>query len=67
MLERLNKPESVVVDDFANIMYKFTKFTQQDRVECKLNAKNFSALADWKIFVEYYVNAHNMALQKIGR
>jgi len=67
LLERLNKPESVVVDDFANIMYKFTKFTQQDRVECKLNAKNFSALADWKIFVEYYVNAHNMALQKIGR
>jgi len=63
LLERLNKPESSVVDNFANIMYKFTKFTQQQRLECKLNAKNFSALADWKIFAEYYINAHNMALQ----
>jgi glycogen synthase len=65
LLERLNKSEDSVVDEFTNIMHKFTKFTQQQRVDCKLNAKNFSELADWKIFVEYYVNAHNMALQKI--
>ncbi len=64
LLERLNKPEDQVIDEFANIMHKFTKFTQQQRVDCKLNAKNFSGLADWKIFVEYYINAHNMALQK---
>jgi len=67
LLERLNKPEDVVVNDFANIMHKFTKFTQQQRVECKLNAKNFSALADWKIFVEYYINAHNLAIEKISK
>jgi len=65
LLERLNKSEDVVVSEFANIMHKFTRFTQQQRIDCKLNAKNFSGLADWKIFVEYYVNAHNMAIQKI--
>jgi len=65
LLERLNKSEETVIDKFADIMHKFTKFTQQQRIDCKLNAKNFSGLADWKIFVEYYVNAHNMALQKV--
>jgi glycogen(starch) synthase len=67
LLERLNKSEESVIENFANIMYRFTKFNQQQRIECKLNAKNFSGLADWRIFVEYYVNAHNMALQKIGK
>jgi glycogen(starch) synthase len=67
LLERLNKSENIVIDDFTNIMYKFTKFTQQQRVDCKLNAKQFSALADWKIFAEAYVNAHNIALQKVGK
>ncbi len=66
LLERLNKSEDAVVDEFTNIMHKFTKFTQQQRVDCKLNAKTFSGLADWKIFVEHYVNAHNMALQKVN-
>jgi glycogen(starch) synthase len=64
ILERLNRKDDLVVEEFASMMYKFMKFTQPQRVECKLNAKNFSSLADWKIFVEYYVNAHNMALQK---
>jgi glycogen(starch) synthase len=66
LLERLNKSEDAVVDEFTNIMHKFTKFTQQQRVDCKLNAKTFSGLADCKIFVEHYVNAHNMALQKVN-
>ena len=67
LLERLNKPEDAVVEDFTNIMYKFMKFTQQQRIDCKLSAKTFSGLADWKIFVEYYINAHNAALKKVGK
>jgi glycogen(starch) synthase len=67
LLERLNKSEDKVVDDFANIMFKFSKFTQQQRIDAKLNAKNFASLADWKIFAENYITAHNMALAKIGK
>jgi len=66
VLERLNRPENVVIEDFAGIMHKFTKFTHPERVECKLNAKDFSAFADWKIFIEYYINAHNIALHKLS-
>jgi len=66
ILERLNKKEESVVEEFAFMMYRFLKFTQPQRIECKLSAKNFSNFADWKLFVEYYINAHNMALQKKG-
>jgi glycogen(starch) synthase len=66
ILERLNKKEEAVVEEFAIMMYNFLKLTQPQRIECKLNAKDFSNLADWKSFVEYYVSAHNKALQKKG-
>ncbi|MGV8140813.1 MAG: glycosyltransferase [Candidatus Woesearchaeota archaeon] len=64
ILERLNKREDLIVDEFSSILYDFMKFNQSQRIEFKLNAKSFSNLADWKLFVEYYVNAHNIALQK---
>jgi len=64
VLDRLNINEDIVLQNFVNMLHKFSSLTQQQRTECKLQAKNFSTLADWKIFVEYYVNAHNMALQK---
>jgi glycogen synthase len=67
ILERFNKPEDSVIENFTDIMYKFTKLTQQQRIDCKLNAKSMSELADWKIFVEYYINAHNIALKKVGK
>lgn len=65
VLERFDKDEDVVVDTFANMLHSFLKYDQQKRMECKMSAKNFSALADWKVFVEYYVNAHNMALNNM--
>jgi glycogen synthase len=65
VLERHNKDDSEILQNFTNILLKFTKFTQQERTECKLNAKNLSELADWKIFAEYYFNAYSMALQKV--
>ena len=67
LLERLNKSEDVLIDNCVNMMYNFIKLTPSQRVESKLNAKAFSEMADWKIFVEYYVTAHNLALKKIGK
>ncbi|MGV8087171.1 MAG: glycosyltransferase [Candidatus Woesearchaeota archaeon] len=67
LLERLNKSENDVINNFTDIMYNFIKLNTSQRVDCKMHAKDFSELADWKIFVTYYVNAHNIALKKIGR
>jgi len=66
ILERLNKSEDEILTEFVNTLYTFTKLTKSERVEFKLRAKNSSKLADWKIFVKNYVNAHNMALYRVG-
>ncbi|MGV8171204.1 MAG: glycogen/starch synthase [Candidatus Woesearchaeota archaeon] len=67
VLDRLNVDEDLVLQNFTSILYKFIGFTQQQRTECKLHAKKFSALADWELFVEYYIKAHNMALQRVNQ
>jgi glycogen synthase len=64
ILDRHNKNEESVIEEFTEILFKFMKLTQQQRTECKLNAKNVSTLADWKLFAEYYFNAYAMALKK---
>jgi glycogen(starch) synthase len=66
LLERLNRTEDEVLKDFVNKLYEFTRFDKSERVEFKLRAKNLSEMADWKIFVKNYVNAHNIALNKVG-
>jgi len=64
VLERHNIDDETALQNFTDTLFKFMKFSQQQRTDCKLNAKNVSLLADWKLFAEYYFNAHNMALQK---
>ena len=65
LLERLNQSDDSIIGKFSDMMYKFLKYNLQERIDCKLNAKNFSNMADWKIFVEYYIDAHNTALRKV--
>jgi glycogen(starch) synthase len=64
VLERLNKSEDYVINEFVSDLYEFSKLTHAERVECKLNAKSLSAYAEWNVLIENYVIAHNLALQK---
>jgi glycogen synthase len=63
VLERLSKNEDYVINNFTKMLYDFSKLSHAERVECKLNAKMISSLADWKMLIENYVLAHNMAIQ----
>jgi glycogen(starch) synthase len=65
VLERFNKPEDALVKEFANMLYTFMQYTQEHRIDCKLNAKALASKADWKLFIEHYITAHNMALKKV--
>ena len=38
--------------------------THDERVKNKVEAKKLSKTADWKEFVQYYIEAHNLALEK---
>lgn len=64
VLKRFNRPESEVLKDFVDILFRYSMFDRKARVEQKLAAKNASQLADWKILINNYIQAHNLALKK---
>ena len=66
VLERYNKDENTMLDEFFKVLYAFSKSEHADRVSLKLHAKNVAANCDWKFFVLNYINAHNLALEKIS-
>lgn len=66
VLKRLGKSEEDIINEFAELLYKFCKRDKHDRAQNKINAKQLSGLADWKIFIQNYIKAHNLALEKLG-
>ena len=64
VLRRMNKSEEEVIDEFFKILYQYTQLNRNQRVQQKIAAKQLSTLADWNNFVEYYIEAHNKALEK---
>lgn len=65
VLKRHNKEWNDTVKRFSDILYKFTKFNTQERVQQKILAKELSNLADWKVLIENYFKAHDLAIQKV--
>ena len=49
---------------FCDVQITYCKMKQKDRVAQKIIAKNISTLADWNIFINNYIEAHNLALEK---
>lgn len=56
-----------VVEDLAAKMYEIVTLPRKELVQRRINAKELSRLADWKILVENYVQAHDQALKNVGR
>ena len=64
VLNRMGKDDNAIIDDLSNFMLKFISFSKHDRVQNKIEAKRLSSLADWKLFINYYLDAHNSAVSK---
>ena len=64
VLKRFNRREDHVIKDFAEILYRFIKMPKEKRVKQKMIAKEQAHLADWKGFIDYYIKAHNLAVDK---
>ncbi|RME53572.1 glycosyltransferase [Candidatus Woesearchaeota archaeon] len=52
------------VQELFEILLRFARLNRSERVHEKIKAKSLSALADWRQFVNFYVQAHNVALQR---
>lgn len=64
VLPRHHKPDEDVIQKLFELMYMYAKFSHEERVKNKLNAKNAAESADWKILIKNYIEAYNLALKK---
>jgi glycogen synthase len=64
VLDRFKIPWAQIVDNFSTMLYDFTMLSHADRVQNKIAAKHLTELCDWENFIEFYIEAHNRALEK---
>jgi hypothetical protein len=62
LLNRLGKGYKDVVDELTEILHNFSSLSRQERAENKIQAKKIANLFDWKILIENYIKAHNLAV-----
>ena len=67
ILERENKKYDEIVKELSDMLWKVTIMKRADRIPKKAEAKDLAALSDWKMMIENYVKAHNLALEKFNK
>lgn len=65
ILERMNKSEEEVINNFAELLYCYAKLSHAERVHNKTVAKSLADLADWSKLIVNYIDAHNLAIEKV--
>ncbi len=65
LLERMGKTDEEIVGDITKILYNFLKFSTNQRVENKIQARNIANMADWEILIKNYITAHNKAIENL--
>ena len=67
VLKRLRKTDDDVISQLIDVMFNFANSPKEDRIANKLQARKVASMADWKIFVNNYIEAHNLAVDKAYR
>ncbi len=58
------KPE--IVKELTDVMFNFSNFAKHQRVANKMAAQKIAGLADWRIFVKRYIEAENLAVDRVS-
>lgn len=64
-IEKTKKEEMMNI--FADILYNYANLDKRGRIDNKIQARKVAFMADWKIFAENYIDAHNLAISKIKK
>ncbi|MBT4539997.1 hypothetical protein HOC35_00650 [Candidatus Woesearchaeota archaeon] len=67
VLKRFGINEDKVINDFSKTLHDYTLLKEKERVEQKMISKKIANLADWNEFVKYYFEAHNKAIESVGK
>lgn len=65
VLKRMNQSAEEIVNNLADLLHYYAKLSHADRVHNKTAAKSLAALADWSRLINNYVEAHNIAIEKV--
>jgi hypothetical protein len=48
------------------VLFYYSQLSKTQRIDNKIEARRLASLADWKMLISNYINAHNLALEKRG-
>lgn len=66
VLPRFGKSYEEEVQGLYELMKHYAEIDHVERVENRLAAKTLASMADWKHFVKLYIQAHELAIEKIN-
>lgn len=64
VLKREDRPWEDLVADLTAKLTEIVQLPKKERIRRRINAKELSYLADWKVLAEHYFSAHEMALTR---
>ncbi|OHB21908.1 MAG: hypothetical protein A2939_01405 [Parcubacteria group bacterium RIFCSPLOWO2_01_FULL_48_18] len=64
VLERQDKSDAEATHDLFKILLYYSQASNEERGENKVHAREIAQLADWKILITHYIEAHNMAIER---
>ncbi len=67
VLERDSKSREEVIEKLYEMLWNIVIMSRKERIPKKAQAKDLASLADWKILIKNYVQAHNMALERFKK
>ncbi|MFH1126468.1 MAG: glycosyltransferase [Candidatus Altiarchaeota archaeon] len=65
VLKREKKSGDETVEDLTSKLYEVVRMSKKELMECGMNAKELSSLADWSKFIKNYVEAYRLAELKL--
>jgi len=67
VLERENKSHEEIVKSLYEKLWNVVTMPRNERIPKKAQAKSLASLADWKLLIKNYIQAHNMAIEKFNK
>lgn len=64
ILNMEGREQTEIVRDLTKMMTRYVNHDRAERIESKIKARKIAAMADWEIFNQNYIEAHNLALNQ---
>ncbi|MES0344058.1 MAG: glycosyltransferase [Anaerolineales bacterium] len=64
VIHRRGRTHQQVVEGLADSLSAITRLSAEQRAEQKMKARQLAKKTDWKYLIDYYIRAHNLALER---